>query len=32
MDLNTHDKNLILLWICVEIAIFNNKIKNEYTI
>lgn len=27
MDLNTHEKNLIPLWICVEIAICNNKIK-----
>ena len=25
-------KNLIFLWICVEIAICNNKIKNESTI
>ena len=32
MDLNTHEKNLIFLWICVEIAICNNKIKNESTI
>lgn len=28
MGLNTHEKNLILLWICVEIAIYNkNYIK-----
>ena len=27
MDLNTHEKNLIPLWICVEIAICNNKRK-----
>lgn len=25
MGLNTHEKNLIVLWICVEIAICNNK-------
>lgn len=29
MGLNTHEKNLIVLWICVEIAICNNKFKNE---
>ena len=31
MDLNTHEKNLIPLWICVEIAICNNirKIRNK---
>lgn len=27
MGLNTHEKNLIFLWICVEIAICNNKRK-----
>ena len=27
MGLNTHEKNLIVLWICVEIAICNNKKK-----
>ena len=26
MDLNTHAKNLIPLWICVEIAICNNQL------
>lgn len=25
MGLNTHEKNLISLWICVEIAICNNN-------
>ena len=30
MDLNTHEKNLIPLWICVEIAICNKKERNEY--
>ena len=25
MDLNIHEKNLIPLWICVEIAICNKK-------
>ncbi len=31
MGLNTHEKNLIVLWICVEIAICNNirKIRNK---
>ncbi len=29
MDLNTHEKNLIPLWICVEIAICNKKERNE---
>ena len=29
MDLNTHEKNLIPLWICVEIAICNNDLERS---
>ncbi len=30
MGLNTHEKNLIFLWICVEIAICKIKERNIY--